>query len=333
MYDRRSFIATAAASVLLPSFPARSYADNSAVTKLPPKLTISQQLLYTTVRLYNGANNSEQFGTGFFFEFLKGSEGGVPAIVTNRHVAEQLAVCQFDLHQSAGDNEPALISTIHIALDDFARKWVPHPTEDLAIIPLGPTLNELRENGRSPFFVLLDHNIIPTEAQLNQLNPLEAVTTVGFPGNFYDKKHNIPLFHSGNTASAPYLYFEAQSKDHDGSSRKNSKVFLVDFTTWPGSSGSPVFIYDRNGYGDRNGNSYLGSSRLLFVGVVFGVAYQQLEGDIEIQNAPTTITGKEQLNVPTNVGACLLASQILDFDQVLIDQGLVPPEGYKPADR
>lgn len=332
MRNRRSFLQLVGASVLTAPFAQEAPADERvppSAVPAPPRSPPSEQLLYSTVRLHNSIGNITNSGTGFFFEFLKGTTSSCPAIVTNRHVAESLSTCYFAFHERKADNQPDILSQIPVTIEDFATKFIPHPTEDLAIFPIAPTASTLAKSGHPPYYVSLDSKLIPTESVLNGLNPLEQVVTIGFPGTFFDDTHNIPLFHSGNTATPPYLYFKSSSLDEDGkTTRHNKKTFLVDFTTSPGASGSPVFIYNPNGYSDRNGSMFFGAQRILLIGVVFGVASQEIKGNIVINNAPVQITGTEHLIVPANVGACLLSSAILDFDNVLIGLGVVPPDGY-----
>jgi hypothetical protein len=95
---------------------------------------------------------------------------------------------------------------------------------------------------------------------------------IGYPNALYDKTNFTPIARRGYTATPVAL-------DYCG-----TPSFLVDASVFPGSSGSPVFIY-QEGY--RQGNSYmLGATRLLFVGVVASVQVQHDVGQIITGSLP-----------------------------------------------
>jgi hypothetical protein len=175
----------------------------------------------------------------------------------------------------------------------------------------------LQKASRQPFIVTLDKSLIPTDQEFEDLTPLEQVLTVGFPGQVWDDVHNLPIFHRGYTATAAYIDF------------KGKKEFLIDFSTWPGASGSPVLLYNDTGWIDRRGNTAFGGIRIKLIGVVYGIATQDISGNVFIQNGPTSVTVPSQMAIPTNLGACIKASKILEFEPLLIGQGVKPPAGYK----
>ena len=58
-------------------------------------------------------------------------------------------------------------------------------------------------------------------------------------------------------------------------------------TCFPGSSGSPVFIYDRNGYLDRRtGNYNMGLQRIVFVGILYAGPQIANNGQIILGQQP-----------------------------------------------
>jgi hypothetical protein len=323
MQNRRSFLKISAG--IFPSLIAissRSFAENGGLkpASIQDTSPISEKLLYSTIRLHD----TSSVGTGFFFQLLKGSEKSLPVIVTNRHVVEKMGACSFSVHKDSNGSAHKT-DVVDITIQNIQTRLVMHPTEDLAIIPIGDIIQRQAEINTPLYIAWMDNTIIPTNHILESLNPLEEVLTVGFPGNFYDTLHNIPLFHSGHTSTPPNMPF---ATDYDEGRRHSSRTFLVDLATMPGSSGSPVFIFNENGYSDRKGNHFLGGQRLLLIGVVFGVANQEVRGKVKIQSIPNE-TGEEVLSIPVNVGACLLADQIFGFEDVLIGRGLTPPDGYQ----
>ena len=324
MISRRNFLGTA--SFLISPGIYRTWAEDAGENSPkvpPPTLSPEELFLFTTVRLTGSDGKRDSAGTGFIFSLFEGAEKSVIVVVTNRHVAEHLVTCSFLCHKRYVV-KPDYEKTIGVEIHDFANSWIPHPTEDLAIIPISPYINVLSAKGTPPYFVRMNHNNIPSQDTLDSLSPIEEVVTVGYPGNFMDAEHNVPLFHSGHTATPVFLPFKTQTSDesHLGSIYTSNKSFLVDFTTWYGASGSPVFLYDKLGYITRGGQSYLGGQRLWLLGIVSGLASQKVSGEIILNTIPAPVTGTEQVNVPTNLGICLLSSSVMDSEGVLLSRGL-----------
>jgi hypothetical protein len=316
MIQRRNFISGALAIGGCGLYSSQILADEVAATaaQTTPALTPTEQLMYSTVRLVYQTPQQTKWGTAFLFAFFKTDASSVLALVTNRHVVEGMQSCSFSLAGTDNNGMPDLNNHIPITIDNFSQAWLGHPSVDLAIIPVGKLLNELN---RKPFIIHLDPTLIPTDEELKSFTPVEQVLTVGYPGQLWDEVHNVPIFHRGYTATAPYIEF------------KGRKEFLIDFTTWPGASGSPVFIYNEGGWIDRKGNTIMGGIRAKLVGVVYGVALQDVSGNVLIQAGPTSVAAPGRMAVPANLGACIMASRILDFEPLIIRQGFQAPSGYK----
>ena len=280
-----------------------------------PALPASEQLMYSAVRLYNQTSDVLRWGTGFLFSLFNTTDSSVPVIVTNAHVVNGWDKCSFSLTGRRDDGTPDLEHHIPVEISQFSAAHIPHPNADLTIIPIAGLLEDLKKRNTAPFFITLDQSLIPTSDELNTLTPVEQIITVGFPGRIWDDVHNLPVFHVGYTESAPYIDF------------KGVKEFLIDITTWPGSSGSPVLLFNEGAYAGREGGLVVGT-RIKLLGVAYGVATQDVTGDIVIQNAPTQIKMTGQMQVPTNLGACIMASRILEFEPILVARGFKPPQGY-----
>jgi hypothetical protein len=278
-----------------------------------PVLPVTEQLMYSTVRLVHQDGNSLHWGTGFMFTLFKTGNSGAQVIITNKHVVDGWNSCTFSW-ASAGANGPNLNSHIPVEIADLPNKMVVHPSVDLVAIAAGYLLDDVRSKGQQPFAVALDESLIPTDDELKQLFPVEQVLTVGYPGMLWDDVHNLPVFHRGYTATPPNVEF------------KGKREFLIDIATWPGASGSPVLLYNEGSWLVRNSGTVMGGLRAKLLGIVYGVGAQDVSGDLVIQNAPTQI--KAQLAVPTNLGACISASRILEFEPLLLKQGYNPPSGY-----
>jgi hypothetical protein len=319
--DRRTvlefFLATVSSTVL----GGRALSDPTIATTAASAtipMAATEQLMYSTVRIFQQSAGQLRWGTGFLFRFFNTGDLHVPAIVTNKHVLEGMKDCQFLVASANADGSPNPNKHLRIDIADVPSVSIFHPTADLAILLIGPHLQQLQAAGNVPFLKGLDQSLIPTTDEFKELLPVEQLLTVGFPGQVWDDVHNLPVFHRGYSATAPYIDF------------KGNKEFLVDFAIWPGASGSPIFLFNDNGYMDRRGNSVLGALRIKLIGVAFGVAMQDVSGNITIQAGPTSVVAPTRLAVPTNLGACISAARILEFEPLLVSKGLLQiPNGYK----
>ena len=281
-------------------------------------MTASDQLLHTTILIkcvgQSGENSS---GTGFMFSFFKQGDTTFPALITNRHVIEGAAkgILKFTLAKS--DGTPDIGKSIEFTLDNFSALWIRHPNPlvDLAIFPLGDALTSLRTQGFNLYTVFTDQSFVPTDDVLKALTPLEDVLIVGYPDGVSDTVNNIPIFRRGITATPANIAFNG------------SREFLVDAAIFPGSSGSPTFIFNQGSYPTRDGGLQIGS-RLILIGVVYAVASYTSNGDIVIVPAPTQAKAFSVTQIPINLGKCINAQRILDFEPLLVAQGFKPPTGY-----
>lgn len=65
------------------------------------------------------------------------------------------------------------------------------------------------------------------------------------------------------------------------------------------------------------------------LGIVYGVMLNSVSGDISIEPAPTQARAVVNSQVPNNLGVCVKASRILEFEPILVKNGYQIPDGYK----
>jgi hypothetical protein len=144
---------------------------------------------------------------------------------------------------------------------------------------------------------------------------LEDILVIGYPDGISDLANNVPVLRRGITATPFYLNFNGEKK------------FLIDASIFPGSSGSPVFLYNQGTWATRSGGTSIGT-RVQLLGIVYGVAMHTTTGEIRLLPAPTQMRPMVLSAIPNNVGACIKSSRILEFEPLLVQHGFVPPQGY-----
>lgn len=275
-------------------------------------LGLTEQLLHSTVRIEcANANGEGSSGTGFFFEFAVGNGKVCPAIVTNKHVIRDKVRGAFTFTYAAPNGQPDYGSHERFEILDFATCWIDHPEADvdLAMVPIGPLIAQLK---KKPFYQAIPESLIPSSAELAELNGIEAVTMIGYPNGLWDSANNLPIARRGSTATPAF-------RDYLGKAQ-----FMIDAACFPGSSGSPVFIVDQGFVPMRNGDLNA-MNRVIFLGVLYAGPQTTATGQIVIQAAPTAARPIPVINMMMNLGICIRASKVLDFPVVLRAKGLLPP--------
>lgn len=247
-------------------------------------------------------------GTGFFYLIKKGDKF-VPTIVTNKHVIKNAVRGTFRLSLSDSiKREKRNGEYIDIAIENFESQWTMHPDNDvdLCIMPIGSLISQSERNGKIIYFKAIDNSLIPNEETINGLTAIEEVLMVGYPIGLWDSYNNTPIVRKGITATNIKL-------DYNG-----KKEFLIDIAAFPGSSGSPVFIYNQGAYPDKNG--LIIGDRVLFVGILYGGIEMNLHGEIHMIEAPTANMPVVNSNLPINTGVIIKAEKLFQLETVLIEK-------------
>ena len=268
--------------------------------------------MHTTVRLECSLDgNRHSTGTGFFFSFKVDDKTHVPLIITNKHVINKAKVGTFVLTKSNEQGEPILGTTERIVLDDFESLWIKHPEEnvDLAVFPLAPLHHQAKAKGVKFFAPTMGEDLLPTPEKIADLSGIENITMIGYPNGIWDEKNNMPIVRRGITATNP-------KNDYNG-----LPLFVIDCACFPGSSGSPVLIFDQGGYHDAKGNLSLGGERIILLGVLFAGPQHVAEGEIQTVEVPLAQIPISLSKIPNNLGFVVKAQKIADFRKLLIPNG------------
>ncbi len=268
-------------------------------------LSVTEQLAYSTVRLECQTPNGLSTGTGFFFKFLENRDQPVPVIVTNKHVIQDATAGRFIITKSNAQGEPILTDhfTINIT-EDFQQFWRHHPDAnvDLCAMPLAPVINAVPQQGQRLFYKFFNKSFLPTEEQKNDFLAVEDILMVGYPNGIWDAVNNQPIFRKGTTATHPNIDFNGK------------KEFMIDVACFPGSSGSPVLIYNSSGYFTRQGNFIVGGSRLILMGILYAGPQHTATGEIRIVNIPQLQQPTVISSIPNNLGLVIKSERLLELE-------------------
>jgi hypothetical protein len=185
--------------------------------------------------------------------------------VTNKHVIADLKslVVRFIGAEDSAMTRPALGQLFDLTIEDPDQVFIGHPDPDIdvAIAPLSPMLELVRQQGFTPFFRSTTPAMLMTEENAKELDAMESITFVGYPNGLFDDANGLPIARQGVTATPPTV-------DYGG-----EPIFLVDASVFPGSSGSPVMIAQTGGYSLR-GEGFKVGERFMLLGVMAAV-YQR----------------------------------------------------------
>lgn len=217
---------------------------------------LSTQLLFTTLPIWTeDASGATAAATAFIYNAPVPTQEGqsIPLLVTNHHVVVGAQRAVVELIEREGDG-PARDKRIRVELDPQALTQRANDALDVAVVPLGPVLNQLEAEGKPSFFRSVTPELIPSEEALAELAAMEDVVFIGYPSGLRDDQQGTPLIRRGITATPVWNDFQGRPS------------FLIDAGVFPGSSGSPVFILNQGAY-STTGSLVVGS-RLLFLGIV-----------------------------------------------------------------
>lgn len=230
--------------------------------------TLAEQLFFVTANLEAQGPDGTTSGTGFIYA-VETNQGTAHFLVTNKHVLDAAGpTLVIQLIAATHDDKPDYGQTVKVGLSDTPASRVDHPRPevDVSLIPFSNVLSQLP---KPPFFRSIPESVALTPQLADvMVDALEEVIFVGYPNNIYDSANFTPVARSGMTATPIAIDFGGLP------------MFLIDASVFPGSSGSPVFLYDKSGsFKTKQGDVQIGG-RFIFLGVLAAVATRTVEGTV-----------------------------------------------------
>ena len=271
------------------------------------ELSISEKLMHSTVRIeiLNECGNTISTGTGFFFNFTIDEVNTVPVLVTNKHVVRGAKIGRL-VFTVSNNGRPIYGENLPYIIHEFEQGFIFHPDSnvDLCIMPINPIHENAHTRFNKQLFTIwLDESFIPTAKQLEQLGALEDIIMIGYPNGLRDSINNLPIIRKGITAIHPKF-------DYNGKTD-----IVMDIASFPGSSGSPVYIYNQGSYSSGNGIAI--GNRLMFLGILYAGPQQSVTGEIGTKVIPTSVVPVPITNVMMNLGYAVKSQRLLDFKPIL----------------
>lgn len=215
---------------------------------------INTQIIFTTVPIWIEKSNGEySTGTGFFYQKQIDENHSIPFIVTNAHVVKGANKGLISMIKREGE-KPNPQEKVNVEFSKADLNRFVDEENDLALIPIGPAMNQMESQGIGIFYRSIDPSILPDEKTIENLSAVEEITFIGYPSGLYDRQNNTPIVRKGITATPIWNDFEGKNR------------FLIDAGVYPGSSGSPVLILNSGAYTHQGGISL--GNRVLFVGII-----------------------------------------------------------------
>jgi hypothetical protein len=198
-------------------------------------------------------------GTGFFVGYedqRPGATGTFSYLVTAKHVLKDVdgsflpkITIRLNLKHSADDSGVGFISDIPVTDAQGTLLWLQSEdsAQDVVALPLSPNEGEFE-------FATISTGMFLNEGAVNFGDVAEGdgLYFIGLMEQYYGIKRNYPLVRRGTLA----LITDEPIETPMGPQR----VYIAELESWPGNSGSPVFLL-RDGHGsgaDANSSTFLG---------------------------------------------------------------------------
>lgn len=281
------------------------------VTEVTKRARIERQLSYITVRIEAKLGRGSGFGTGFFLAFPETETAHLPVLVTNKHVlAGAESALLFLAGRKPSSDEPDLPAIHVVRVNNIQNSAISHPDPkvDLCAIPMASLLSQLKAQGIAPYMRHISYDTVADAAFLDTLDVGENIIMVGYPNGLWDEVNNQPLVRRGITATSPSLDFNSR------------KEFVIDCACFPGSSGSPVLLFDRGGYINEHGQFLVGAHRTKLIGVLYAGPQLTIDGKLEVVPIPTSAGYRISSKTVMNLGYCIKSTELRVFADIMLER-------------
>jgi hypothetical protein len=269
------------------------------------------ELSSVTVRIvaFAGAD-AISVGTGFSYgvaltegQPIEATTEYIPLIVTNKHVLEgadtvEIVVTHAPVNAQTGAFGVAA-GSVHERFRLPLAVRIDHPSADVDLcgFNIAGLHNHLHGNQRQIVQRTLTPETRVATADRQHVRHVNNVLMVGYPSGLWDHVNNAPIVRRGITATHPFVGYEGRSE------------FLIDAACFPGSSGSPVFLFEDGTISAPN-NSVTFGTRIAFLGVLYAGPQFTAEGVIQPRPIPHSVRPVPITEIPMNLGFVINADEV-----------------------
>jgi hypothetical protein len=269
-------------------------------------LSIAEQLLFTTVRVETvDADLIRRVGTSFIFNY-KSDDKPYLFLVTNKHViaGAQSGILTFTRWHKG---KPLFGIGYREIIEGFEDIWFGHPKPniDVTVTPFAPIENRIKKEGVDIFYRRIQNELVPSADALKKVDAIEELVFIGYPIGIWDAKNLLPVVRKGITASPIAVDFQGEPQ------------FLIDASIFPGSSGSPVFLYNPGMHAVKTGGTVVGT-RLFFLGILASVFFQKDINEIRIRSVPMVDVPVAVSKQMIDLGIVFKASTIIETIEIFL---------------
>lgn len=268
------------------------------------QLSLPELLSYSTVQI----KTDKGCGTGFIVSFQDAMTNSYPMMVTNKHILDGAAqiVLDFTVRDANGLPTKEMYHYESTINDLYVVKHIgEEDDEDVCVFPIAHIYRKAHNAGKSLMTFPLrvcDVNSDPLACATAQISQL---IVIGYPAGMRDEVNNQPIFRTGMAATNPRI-------DYDG-----KKMFFVDVAIFPGSSGSPVLLYNDGSILNPYNNSICidGQPRYVLLGLIS--QYWSTRDKVKYDN-PYVATNpmlNATVKVPLNLGLVVKVERILELQR------------------
>jgi V8-like Glu-specific endopeptidase len=275
-------------------------------------MQLEEQLSHTTVQIItiDFESKDTSSGTGFFCELTNAEGLKKNVIVTNRHVIKNQDKGFLIFNHKVGGKVYG--NKEILTINNFEKSWIQHPDSlvDLAIIDLDQIINLYSSKGVELFTMSIPESLFVSDSILGTLSILEDVVMIGYPIGLSDYVNNNSIARTGATASQPKL-------DYQG-----TQEFLIDIASFPGSSGSPVFLKKtRTGFKNVPNTLSIGIEYdYQLLGILYsGPTYIPQSKEMKFSTV-IDLNKNDDIQIPVNLGRAIKSKRILDFKKIIFSK-------------
>ena len=225
-------------------------------------------------------------------------------LVTNKHIIgeSKSGSVLLTVMEEDGTRHP---ETFEIG-EDVWTHWCSHPDVDVdvCVLPFSLYLNTLPDEIPKIDYYWFNSRLAPSEETSLDIGLIEDVLFIGYPNGLYDSANNLPLARRGVTATPCTV-------DYD-----DKPLFLIDASVFPGSSGSPVFLYNLGGW--RSTEGLVAGDRLVFLGVLASTYFRDEAGKIEFRESATPLKPHVRMRQMIDIGAVYKSRTVVETIECLL---------------